>query len=144
SPVLHSKHIEATLIYMTIAAKATISLLAMLLIVQPVMACAQPGMTMTAAERACCKQMAQQCGDTDMAKSHGCCHPQVSRTDLHAFLSTYDFSHIVVAPHSRPIAGNDFAVQRCFSVLSTFSSTDSPPKLLDSTTTILRICSFFL
>lgn len=28
---------------------------------------------MTSAERACCKQMANQCGEKGMAKSHSCC-----------------------------------------------------------------------
>src|SRR5438128_9922199 len=44
----------------------------------PVMACVRPGAVMTAAERDCCKRMAERCGHSGMAKSHGCCQPQAS------------------------------------------------------------------
>lgn len=44
----------------------------------PAMACVLPGAQLSAAERACCKQMKNQCGDTDMPASHGCCHKDLS------------------------------------------------------------------
>jgi hypothetical protein len=37
------------------------------------MACTLPSALLTPAERACCRQMASQCGDTQMPSSHSCC-----------------------------------------------------------------------
>ena len=44
----------------------------------PTMACALPNAQLSPAERACCKQMKDQCGSMDMPASHGCCHKEVS------------------------------------------------------------------
>src|SRR6185312_1094932 len=94
---------------MRFVTKATVSLLALLLVALPLMACVQPGVVMTAAEQACCKQMAQRCGDAGMAKSHNCCHPQISRTDWHAVQSSNDFSHILVASQTQSIIDRQIA-----------------------------------
>jgi hypothetical protein len=45
----------------------------------PAMACLIPGTAMTQAEHECCKQMAQQCGSTDMPSSHSCCQKEISQ-----------------------------------------------------------------
>ncbi len=44
----------------------------------PAMACALPSAHLSPAERACCKQMKDQCGSMAMPASHGCCHKEVS------------------------------------------------------------------
>jgi hypothetical protein len=46
-------------------------LLASLLL--PVMTCMVPGARMSAQERACCRTMGTQCGQTEMPSSHSCC-----------------------------------------------------------------------
>src|SRR5436190_14630589 len=70
------------------AAKAGISILALLLAAVPAMACTVPGATMTAAERDCCKRMAERCGHSEMAKSHGCCQPQASSSKFEVVKSS--------------------------------------------------------
>ena len=39
----------------------------------PLMACTLPSAILTPAERACCRQMASQCGGEQMPASHSCC-----------------------------------------------------------------------
>ncbi len=49
-------------------------MLAMILpLLMPNMACALPGVHLTPAERACCRQMKEQCGSMEMPASHSCC-----------------------------------------------------------------------
>ncbi len=48
-------------------------LLALLWVASPTLACLLPGPAMTAAEHACCKQMAKMCGSSRMPQSHSCC-----------------------------------------------------------------------
>ena len=124
---------------MKVVAKALVALLLLLLVALPVLACVQPGVAMTAAERACCKQMAQRCGDAGMAKSHGCCHPQVSRADWHALQSSPPLDHILGASQARPAADGAVVNLQIVPIVPAFSSTDSPPGLLYPDTTILRI-----
>jgi len=88
-----------------LAAKAGVAILAMMLAALPVMACARPGAAMTAAEHDCCKRMAEQCGHSGMAKSHGCCQTQVSPSDLHALkTSSSQLDHSLVDLHAQPVA----------------------------------------
>ncbi|MGH9588360.1 MAG: hypothetical protein ACRD3F_15525 [Acidobacteriaceae bacterium] len=49
-------------------------------LVAPAMACAVPSATLTPAERACCKQMASQCGHMEMAAAHDCCQMEAPIT----------------------------------------------------------------
>ena len=46
----------------------------------PTMACALPDAQLSSVERACCKQMKDECGSMTMPASHGCCHKEVSTT----------------------------------------------------------------
>ena len=43
----------------------------------PAMACAVPAAQMTEAERACCREMADQCGDMGGPSGHSCCQTAV-------------------------------------------------------------------
>jgi len=43
----------------------------------PIMACMVAGTEMSAAERECCKHMAQNCGSMNMPSSHSCCQAEV-------------------------------------------------------------------
>src|SRR5690349_22305697 len=58
---------------MKVVGKVGVSVLSLLLLAMPVMACLIPETAMSAAERDCCKRMAQECGKTGMPQSHSCC-----------------------------------------------------------------------
>ena len=53
--------------------KVGVSLLLLLVLATPMMACLIPALAMTAAERDCCKRMAGDCGHKGKAQSHSCC-----------------------------------------------------------------------
>jgi hypothetical protein len=75
---------------MKLVGKVGVSLLSMLLFAAPIMACALPAMARSAAERECCKRMAQECGDKGMAKSHSCCQTVSLPDHLPAIKSSSD------------------------------------------------------
>lgn len=56
-------------------------LMVLLPLLAPTMACALPNAQLSSAERACCKQMKNECGSMGMPASHGCCHKEVSAVD---------------------------------------------------------------
>jgi len=58
---------------MRAAFKFGVTLLSLLLLATPIMACLIPASSMTAAERDCCKRMAGECGKAGMPQSHPCC-----------------------------------------------------------------------
>jgi len=123
-----------------LVAKVGVSVLALLLAALPVMACARPGAAMTAAEHDCCKRMAGQCGRSGMAKSHGCCQTQVSPNDFHALkASSSQLDHSSLGHHAQPIALQALADLQLMFTTSIPSPTHSPPGLLSSATTVLRI-----
>ena len=123
-----------------LATKAGVSILAILLAALPVMACARPGATLTAAEHDCCKRMAEQCGRSGMAKSHGCCHLQVSPGDLHALKApSSQLDHSLLQLHTQPVALQAIAAPQLMFATSMPSPSHSPPGPLCSATTVLRI-----
>ncbi len=122
-----------------LVAKVGVSVLTLLLAALPVMACARPGAAMTAAEHDCCKRMAEQCGHSGMAKSHGCCQTQVSPNDFHALKApSSQLDHSLLELHTQPIALQAIAVPQLMFSTSIPFPTHSPPGLL-SATTVLRI-----
>lgn len=123
-----------------LVAKIGISALALLLAALPVMACAVPGAVMTAAERNCCKRMANQCGHSGMAKSHGCCEIQTAPNDFHAVKASFSQpDHSLIDLHAQPVALRTIAVSQLMFTTNTTLPTHSPPGLVYSATTILRI-----
>jgi hypothetical protein len=90
--------------------KFGVSALALMLVAQSVAACALPGAGMTSAERECCKKMAEQCGEMGMAKSHPCCQPTGSPSDLHAVkASSPSQDHLgLVVLQGLPISSQSF------------------------------------
>jgi hypothetical protein len=120
--------------------KAGVSILAMLLAALPVMACAKPGAAMTRAERDCCRRMAEQCGRSGMAESHGCCQTQVSPGDLHALKApSSEPHHSLLELHSQLVALQATAAPQFVFTVGTSSPTHSPPGLLYLATSVLRI-----
>src|SRR5882757_6632345 len=67
--------------------KVGVSLLSLVLLATPIMACVMPTATMTAAERDCCKRMGPECGK-GMAKSHSCCQTATLPDHLPAIKSS--------------------------------------------------------
>lgn len=123
-----------------LAAKIGVSTLALLLAALPVMACAVPGAAMTAAEQACCKRMANQCGHSGMAKSHGCCEIQTAPNDFHALkASSSQLDHSSIDLHAQPVALQTVADSQSIFTTNTGFPTHSPPELVFSASTVLRI-----
>jgi hypothetical protein len=59
--------------------KFVCALAAMIVMAPPLLACALPGVQMSAEEMACCRHMADQCGgDSSMPASHSCCKKPTS------------------------------------------------------------------
>ena len=54
--------------------KVGVSLLFLLVLATPIMACLIPEIAMTAAERDCCKRMAGHCGHKGKVQANSCCH----------------------------------------------------------------------
>jgi len=123
-----------------LAAKIGVSTLALLLAALPAMACAIPGAVMTAAERDCCKRMANQCGHSGMAKSHGCCEIQTAPNDFHALKASFtQVDHSLIDLHAQPVALQTIADSQLIFTTNTSFPTHSPPGLVSSATTVLRI-----
>ena len=122
-----------------LAAKVGVSILGLILAAVPVMACTIPGNAMTKAEHDCCKKMAEQCGRSGMAKSHGCCQTQASPNDFNILkASSYQIDHAFVDLHVLPIRSQIAELQLTLAPIVP-SPTHSPPGLLASATTVLRI-----
>jgi hypothetical protein len=77
---------------MKLVGKVGISVLSLLLLAMPVMACLVPAAAMTAAERDCCKRMAQECGNKGVGQSHSCCQTTTVPDHLAAIKSSSDLN----------------------------------------------------
>jgi hypothetical protein len=100
-----------------------VSVLLLLVLATPVMACLIPAIAMTAAERDCCKRMAGECYK-GMAQSHSCCQ-------------TVTVSHHVAAIKSSPVLNEQHPtmlvackVHPGLTIL-TMPDFDSPPLAVD-------------
>ncbi len=126
--------------FVRLVLKAVAAILAMLLAALPVMACARRGVAMTAAERDCCKRMAEKCGRSGMAESHECCQAQVSPNDFRALkASSSPIGHSLVSVQAQPLVLQPTVAPRFGFVAGIASPPHSPPGLLSSGTTVLRI-----
>jgi hypothetical protein len=74
---LHRKNVALRLEIMRRTFAIGMTFLVMLWAASPALACLLPGRAMTAAEHACCKQMAERCGSPNMPQSHSCCQKEV-------------------------------------------------------------------
>ena len=85
--------------------KIGISVLSLLLLATPIMACAMEANAMTAAERECCKRMAGECGKGKMSQSHSCCQTVAIPDHLPAIKSSsgvHSKSLALVLVHALP------------------------------------------
>jgi len=86
--------------------KLVVSVLSLVLLATPIMGCVIPAAAMTAAERDCCKRMAQECGKKGMPQSHPCCQTTTVPDHLPALKSSSDAGSQYPAPvfvHALPL-----------------------------------------
>src|SRR5262249_9587843 len=97
--------------------------------VVPMMACAIPGVEMTASEHACCQQMKMSCGDAGMPSSHGCCHKDVQADHTAAFHAKVTFVQPDLASASQFFALPPIltSLQQAFRPQSLDTSPPEPP-----------------
>ncbi len=120
--------------------KVGVALLAMLLGALPVMVCTVPGVTMTAAERDCCKRMAERCGHSGMAKSHGCCQPQASPSKFEVLKSSSFQLNVSLAEfHIQPATFRAAGDSPLLCITKIASAPHGPPGLSSVPTTVLRV-----
>jgi len=101
----------------------------------PVMACLVPDAEMSAAERECCKHMAQECGSMNMPSSHSCCETEVRQAAPMLHVEKAQAAPQVTAA----IIVTSPAVAEIRPFHLTSSETHSPPESPPSSTSILRI-----
>src|SRR6266550_355881 len=132
--------VRAKLVDVRLSVKIDVSILVLLVAAAPVMACARPAATMTAAERDCCKRMAQQCGKSGMSRPHGCCQTEVSPSDFHVLkASSSQLDNSLFQIHATvPVALPVITGSEMFGT-NVASRTNSPPGPVYSATTVLRI-----
>ena len=111
------------------------SLLLVLLLGYPAMACLVLGAEMTQAERNCCKQMAKRCGSMKMPASHSCCQSRVSVPNS---MLPASFVQLTVPAVSGAVAGGvpqPYLAAAEFSLFELHPPPESPPDAFS----ILRI-----
>jgi hypothetical protein len=104
----------------------------------PAMACMVPDAQMSAQERACCRTMSSQCGQTETPASHGCCQ----KTPASLYDSALDTN--AVAFHPVVVRVIWLAASELVNPLATATAwverpDYTPPKSPPSTVSILRI-----
>jgi len=95
------------------------------------MACMQPDSTLTAEEMACCKQMANDCGDMSQPSGHDCCKKTDIRTDVAAVQRTGTMVGIdpvyVMASLPAEATNNEQVDSLLASMVHEYSPPESPP-----------------
>ena len=104
----------------------------------PLMACMLPDADLTAEERECCKNMANECGQMEMPASHSCCKVVARQIDPYLINSRFPTLHPVpavilfVAVDVNPSTANAWVASSPF-------HGHSPPVSPPDTISILRI-----
>src|SRR2546426_12663234 len=133
--------VRTRLMGVRLAIKVGVSALALILAALPVAACVLPGAAMTSAERECCREISEQCGDMGMANSHSCCKVSATPADFHALkTASSQLDHVSpVLFHALPRTAQTDVYFSLAQWSSRVSCTHSPPGLESLTTTVLRI-----
>jgi hypothetical protein len=100
----------------------------------------QPDATLTAEEMACCKQMANDCGDMGgQSSGHDCCKKTDVRTDVAAVQRTGTIAGMdpVIVMSSLPAEANN--KEQVDSLLLSFVHEYSPPEFPPGFNQVLRI-----
>ena len=105
-PALRLKLGRCKLTTLKLFAKGGMVVLALAVSAVPTMACWSPMVTLNAAERACCKQMAKECGSTGMPNTHSCCHRLIGPEASFLKTASAQLDHVVNASyHVSPVLG---------------------------------------
>lgn len=104
----------------------------------PAMACMTPGAQMTAAERACCRMMQNQCGQMEMPGSNRCCQ-KVQPSVYESALSEGSFVVHTVSASVVDLTSSQLAYQISPTAAQVEHLDSSPPESPPSTISILRI-----
>src|SRR5712691_7595482 len=121
--------------------KVGVSVLSLVLLAMPIMACVMPAIAMTAAERDCCKRMAHECGK-GMAKPHSCCQTTTVPDHLPAIKSSSDVNsrHLaLVLVHALPPLPTVTTIPESGSSSPWATDIHSPPVSPPVTISVLRI-----
>jgi len=104
----------------------------------PAMACMVPAAQMSAQERACCRAMSNQCGQTGMPASHGCCREAPPSLNDRA-LETKAVAFHPVAVRVVWLADSELVNPLARVTAWAERPDDAPPKSPPLTASILRI-----
>jgi hypothetical protein len=121
--------------------KVAVAVLSLVLLATPIMACVIPAAVMTAAERDCCKRMAQECGKKGMAQSHSCCQTPSVPDHLPAIKSSSDANskHLaLVSVHALPPTPT-VAITLASGLSARAADIHSPPVSPPVTISVLRV-----
>jgi hypothetical protein len=140
-PIFSSRRFIVRLYFLEMKAgvKLAASILLAWLSVVPAMACLAPNSQLTDAEKACCRKMANNCGDMGTDSSHSCCKPK-AQSGAHPYVITaakvsqHSIVDVVLRIGSQP---SKLAGLQQFSNAATIPGDHSPPTSIS--TTILRI-----
>lgn len=104
----------------------------------PLMACMLPGGYLTVEERACCKHMADNCGQMTMPASHSCCKVVVRQADSYLLNSRFSAVHSITTVTLFGAAIDDLQPASRLQAHVTLVG-HSPPTSPPETISILRI-----
>jgi hypothetical protein len=104
----------------------------------PAMACVIPDAQLTDAEKACCRQMANQCGKMEMPNGHSCCDTTVKPQQSALLKPAPSFSYDRVVLAFAPIA-IALTPQQIFPDNSIRALRHPPPNIDSPSIEILRI-----
>lgn len=120
--------------------KAGMIALALMLSGVPTMTCLLPTVTLTAAERECCKHMANECGQAGMPSSHSCCQ-RLTGSEASTFFkaSNVQLDHIGSASYFSNVSAPLLVSGISFVHASVDFGVHGPPGSPPATITVLRI-----
>jgi hypothetical protein len=122
--------------------KSTSKLAVLVLVVSlwasPVMACMLPDADLSAEERECCKNMADDCGRMAMPASHSCCKVEVRQADSYLINSRFPTVHSVSSV-TLFVSAREHSLPATPLQANPMSAGHSPPASPPETISILRI-----
>src|SRR5258708_5885148 len=120
--------------------KLAVLALALSLQAVPLMACMLPDSLLTEEERACCKAMADDCGQMEMPASHSCCKITVHDSDPFLVNSCFAAGHSQMAAAPLVLVhGSDVFLPATGTQHSSVAKIHSPPVSPPPVFSILRI-----
>jgi hypothetical protein len=113
-------------------------LLLNIICLSPVVACMAPEAQMSAAERACCHIMKNECGQMRMPASHGCCQKTLAGVNIVAIEKKAALLHPTAPALADSMSADLFKLQESRPRFN-FNTSASPPGDFTPTLSSLRI-----